>query len=319
MQKNILNEVNRMREMMGLDETQLDLFTGTEDAIDQPNDDQEGYNQKEHIGKRVMVYYNLHKHTFSIQYKGLLMLHADYVKLANVEFRVRKGGLEKVRVEKQKNIHAFVIGTLVDYMEYPATHVPSPSTTKSITYDPYKYDSFVYKDTQEPVYKAGEVEMINQAGGKKGIYQINEGEGVHPMNEDMKVSYDPSKIDEFLADAIKSVENAKGGIDKYGSTVINTTMKAIFENLPGSKSLLNEIENLKKITEAKFNKYFDVVELYDWSERPDNVSKLDKLVTDLDNHTMTISEIYEIFDDLIRATERVAKYNQDLFSIQTFK
>ena len=67
------------------------------------------------IGKKVMVYYNLHKHTFSVTYDSKVIMHADYVKLEDVEFRVRKGGKEKVRDEKRKNVHAFVIGKLLDY------------------------------------------------------------------------------------------------------------------------------------------------------------------------------------------------------------
>ena len=63
------------------------------------------------IGKKVMVYYNLHKHTFSVTYDSKVIMHADYVKLGDVEFRVRKGGKERVRSEKSKNVHAFVIGT----------------------------------------------------------------------------------------------------------------------------------------------------------------------------------------------------------------
>ena len=30
-----------------------------------------------------------------------------------------------------------------------------------VTYNPYKYDSFVYKKSEEPVYRAKEVDMIN--------------------------------------------------------------------------------------------------------------------------------------------------------------
>jgi hypothetical protein len=47
--------------------------------------------EKDYIGKKVMIYYNLHKHTFSIIYKGLVVNHSDYVKLSDVEFRVRPG------------------------------------------------------------------------------------------------------------------------------------------------------------------------------------------------------------------------------------
>jgi hypothetical protein len=113
------------------------------------------------VGKKVMVYYNLHKHTFSVRYEGKVIMHADYVKLENVEFRVRLGGKEKVRTEKSKNVHAFVIGTLIDYCEYPCDNIPIPKGEDVITYNPYKYDSFVYKNDKTPIYHAKEVAMVN--------------------------------------------------------------------------------------------------------------------------------------------------------------
>ena len=122
-------------------------------------------------GKRVMVYYNLHKHTFSVSYKSKVILHADYVKLSDVEFRVRTGGKDKVRIEKSKNVHAFVIGDLVDYCKYPCEDIPQESNDNVVTYNPYKYDSFVYKSTEQPIYRAKEVDMINQ---KNKLFVINE-------------------------------------------------------------------------------------------------------------------------------------------------
>jgi hypothetical protein len=113
------------------------------------------------IGKKVMVYYNLHKHTFSVTYDSKVIMHADYVKLGDVEFRFRKGGKERVRSEKSKNVHAFVIGKLLDYCEYPCDEIPTPSSDKVVTYNPYKNDTFVFKNTEEPVYHAQEVDMIN--------------------------------------------------------------------------------------------------------------------------------------------------------------
>ena len=128
-------------------------------------------NENNHIGKKVMVHYNLHKHTFSITHKGLVISHADYVKLNDVEFRVRQGGREKVVKEKRKNVHAFVIGDLVDYCKFPCENLPPESNDKVITYNPYKYDSFVKRDTEEPVYNANEIDMINT---KNKIFHINE-------------------------------------------------------------------------------------------------------------------------------------------------
>jgi hypothetical protein len=113
------------------------------------------------VGERVMVYYNLHKHTFSVQKNGIVVFHVDYLKLKDVEFRVRVGGKEKVRKEKSKNVHAFVIGILEDFCEYPCEEMPEEPVGEIITYNPYLYDSFVFRKTKEPVYNANEVVMIN--------------------------------------------------------------------------------------------------------------------------------------------------------------
>jgi len=113
------------------------------------------------MGQRVMVYYNLHKHTFSVQKNGIVVIHADFVKLEDVEFRVRQGGKEKVRKEKSKNVHAFVIGNLVDFCQYPCDEIPEEPTGNVVTYNPYKYDTFVYRDSEEPIINAKEVDLIN--------------------------------------------------------------------------------------------------------------------------------------------------------------
>jgi hypothetical protein len=123
------------------------------------------------IGQRVMVYYNLHKLTFSIMNNNKVVAHADFFKLSDVEFRVRKGGKEKVRSEKRKNVHAFVIGTLEDYCEFPCEELPEPSSDVVITYNPYKNDTFVEKNTDVPVLRANTIEMINL---KDKVFKLNE-------------------------------------------------------------------------------------------------------------------------------------------------
>ena len=123
------------------------------------------------LGKKVMVYYNLHKQTFSVTYDSKVIIHADYVKLGDVEFRVRKGGKERVRLEKSKNVHAFVIGTLLDYCEYPCDDIPNPPSDMIVTYNPYKDNSFIYKNSEEPVYSAKEVDMINS---KNKLFVVKE-------------------------------------------------------------------------------------------------------------------------------------------------
>lgn len=257
-----------------------------------------------------MVYYNLHKKTFSIQYKGLVIAHADYVKLNNVEFRVRQGGMEKVRAEMSKNVHAFVIGDLVDFIAYPSTDIPSATSSKSITYDPYKYDTFVYRDTEEPVTSAREVEMINQPGGK--IFQINE-----VLSENW--SYDENKINQFVVEAEKDVQMADNLINKSGVNVVNMTLKDIYDNMAQMESAKEKLNASKEYITRKYEKYYDIVETYEVGEYPDNVSKLYDLSNKLDNQKESLSDLTETFNTLIDAAKWLGKYNKEIFDIQNIK
>lgn len=302
----LTEELFRIHEMMGLTENQLDMFDGTEDEA--PAEDS-------HIGKRVMVYFNLHKKTFSIQYKGLVIAHADYVKLKNVEFRVRQGGKEKVRAEMSKNVHAFVIGDLVEFIEYPATDIPSATSSKSITYDPYKYDSFVYRDTEEPVTSAREVEMINQPGGK--IFQINE---VTSLNED-RITYEPYKIDEFVVEAKKDIELGKSLINKFGTMLVNTPLITLYENLAKAEEAHKKITESEKYLTSKFNKFFNIVEGY-YSideDRPDNVDELDDLSNKIDDLSYRLSELGDGLEAFIDVINKISKYNEELFKTQNIQ
>jgi hypothetical protein len=171
--KNINEEISRIKTMMGLNESD-EITVECEECgwswkLSEGGDDPYtchkcGHNNsdvEEFIGKKVMVYYNLHKHTFSVTYKSKVIAHADYVKLSNVEFRVRPGGKDRVRKEKSKNVHAFVIGNLIDFCQYPCDDIPEEPVGDIVTYNPYKYDAFVYRETEEPVLNATEVDMIN--------------------------------------------------------------------------------------------------------------------------------------------------------------
>lgn len=99
---------------------------------------------------RVEVYFNLHKKTFSVRSakSGKVLLHTDEVHIENPEFVVRQSGRNRVLSEGRKNVHAFVRG---DATFFRYTNRPMLDT---LTYNPYRYASFVDKQTEEPVYKA---------------------------------------------------------------------------------------------------------------------------------------------------------------------
>lgn len=91
-------------------------------------------------GKRVKVYFNLHKKTWSIKDKktGIVIGYANWLPMKDCKFKVSEKGRQRVLKEKRKNVHAYVEGTI----SFETLH-KSEVQHGSFTYNPYKYDSFV--------------------------------------------------------------------------------------------------------------------------------------------------------------------------------
>ena len=72
----------------------------------------------------------------------------------------------RVIKEGKKNVHAFAEGW------YPSTWI-SPKhyheEGREVTYNPYKNDTFVYKDTGEPVGQVGQIWLTTTAEGKPSV------------------------------------------------------------------------------------------------------------------------------------------------------
>lgn len=91
---------------------------------------------------KVKVYLNLHNGKLSVVQKGLVVAHVDSITLMMPTFKVNQAGRERVIREQKKNVHAFVIG----YVE-SVNRDRDTSNMRQITYNPYKFNKFVYKDT----------------------------------------------------------------------------------------------------------------------------------------------------------------------------
>jgi len=92
--------------------------------------------------RKVFVYKNLHKDCWSIKQDGLVKAHANDVTLYMCDMIVNYEGRQKVLRQKRKNVHAGIRG----YMEHKDLEVwadlPDDQFSE-ITYNPYKYSSFV--------------------------------------------------------------------------------------------------------------------------------------------------------------------------------
>lgn len=123
---------------------------------------------------RVFVYYNLHRHCLSIRAvegpaRGRVVLHASAVELENVSFKVSAAGRARVLRERSKNVHAGVVGDLVCHLsiEEPEHLVQAWESRRQdlqgpdVTYDPYRFETFVQVPGHEPAPAAQRCVIVN--------------------------------------------------------------------------------------------------------------------------------------------------------------
>jgi ribosome maturation protein Sdo1 len=123
--------------------------------------------------KRFRIYRNLHKGNFSIQ--GYVKHKKGYrvvdrvcsAILKNVTFRVYESGRQKVLEEQRKNVHAYVTPISYDVKVIKNYDV---SKLREIYYNPYKHETFVYKDTGEMV--CGVIDKVLLKNNK--VYELKE-------------------------------------------------------------------------------------------------------------------------------------------------
>ncbi len=128
---------------------------------------------------KAKVYFNLHNGKWSIKdcATGLVVGHADKVCLREVTPLIMQAGRKRVLIEKQKNVHAYLVGNVShveNFTPYRGRWVDTthgvypllPDNGTMITYNPYKYETFVVADSGAPIKRVGMVDMV---GGRKCI------------------------------------------------------------------------------------------------------------------------------------------------------
>ncbi len=105
---------------------------------------------------KVKVYYNLHKHCWSIvDFKTRRVIdHRTELVLINCLFKVCESGRQRVLKTKHKNVHATIVGYLI---EDDVNNDVKPFV--QIWYNPYKSTHFKYGDI--PVKSASKVRFYN--------------------------------------------------------------------------------------------------------------------------------------------------------------
>ncbi|QBP30567.1 hypothetical protein SEA_CHARM_86 [Mycobacterium phage Charm] len=95
---------------------------------------------------KVFVYWNLHRGMWSVKAlegpdKGRVIARHQLIILRNAKGKVSEAGRQRVLRERKKNVHAGLVGELVQ-----GEAVKLSPDARKVTYNPYKHETFVYDD-----------------------------------------------------------------------------------------------------------------------------------------------------------------------------
>jgi hypothetical protein len=124
---------------------------------------------------KVDIYYNLHRKKLSVRSRekgsyGKVIKHTDRILLKDCKFVVSEPGRQRVLKNKRKNVHAVVRGETIGDPIFFLLEVLDEAVP--VTYNPYRYETFVRVEDQLPIYE-GDFVLIDgkniTAFGKTGV------------------------------------------------------------------------------------------------------------------------------------------------------
>ena len=114
---------------------------------------------------KVDVYRNLIRKMWSVRQNGIIIGHCTQIYLWGCDYIVGEGGRQRVLRERVKNVHAYVRGYVCEVGDIRKTDPADPADPDGyqpyhvVTYNPYKYDSFVDKKTEARIMKSDFCDM----------------------------------------------------------------------------------------------------------------------------------------------------------------
>lgn len=104
--------------------------------------------------KPVRVFKNPQRGCYSIMQDGRIKASARQIRLRDAEFTVRESGRLRMLRDNRRNVHAWVVGELIDFLHPDAAGNLESAAGRTATYNPHRYSSFVDRDTETPLRSA---------------------------------------------------------------------------------------------------------------------------------------------------------------------
>lgn len=129
-----------------------------------------------------LIYRNLNNGKWSIKDSKteLVIGYADSVIASGISFSISEAGRQRVIEQKTKNVHAYIVAECIHLVtnytprngaiQLSDTLGIPPTNQRQISYNPYKYPMFYYKDSGDAIQHDTKFNYVNL--GTDGIVHV---------------------------------------------------------------------------------------------------------------------------------------------------
>ncbi len=130
------------------------------------------------------------------------------------------------------------------------------------------------------------------------------------MLENEGWSYSPEKIDEFVIAAEKELVEAKKVLNTAHNAITMMSIGEMMDDIARYESFVADVEKYQKHYEKVFEKYYDIVEMYDWMDRPDNVANLERIDQQIDTVQNDLYRVYNSMEEIVDSVKKLKEINE---------
>lgn len=124
---------------------------------------------------------------------------------------------------------------------------------------------------------------------------------------EQKISYTPEKIDQFNEQAMKVLENVQQVRNKHYNYVVTLTISEVMQEKSAHQKMASTIADEHTRFNELHTKYFNIVEMYDFMDMPNNVKQLEKINDKIEKYSEDIHYIGNALEDIINAVDYIER------------
>ena len=125
------------------------------------------------------------------------------------------------------------------------------------------------------------------------------------------LSYTPEKIAEFIDEAQTYLNNARMLKNKYYMNVTTLTISEVMEAEVHFQKLSEKMNSDHNQIESKYNRYYEIIEMYDFMNRPENINYFEKINDRIYDVAQDIYKLSQALEEIVESVKYVRRVNND--------